>query len=375
MERTPAMAPSKVLEELLVEFPETFKKAGLALALSSGDCACDDIWMAPEGVRVGDLATVAPVLLEARATGETLEQLAIDVRLSDGVLQVIALQSKELLALRDVALAHGLKLRLLTTLPAAIADVFASEGRMSIRWAGQQVEVERREGGTGWRSIPVDVEIGAPESALTIGGLVLGTGQASATAAAFADPDAVPDALRGAPDCPKSFGERFRKPLATLAGALAVVLVSGGLFFRAQEQKFDAELVAARRVEADLWAKLFPDKKRVPGDLFRMARERLRESGNLPGASGHPSAFAHFVDLARHLPEAEGIGLSLESLDLSPEGGRMSAAVAAVQGDALRNAAILEAKISESSRIAARGDFEARQSDIQVRIKMDWRGR
>jgi len=375
IERNPDTAPSKVLERLLVDFPETFKKAGLAVALSSGDCACDDVWKAPDGVRIGDLGTVAPVLLEARATGDTLEQLAIDVRLRDGELQAVALPSKELLALKDAAEAHGTKLRLITGLPAAMADVFPQESLMAVHWAGQRIEVERREGGIGWRSVPIDGAEATETASLAMGGILLGSGQAAGTAAAFADPETVPDALRGSPDAPRSFGERFRKPLAALAGALVLALLSSGLVFRMHERRSEAELAAARRLEGDLWKRFFPGEKPVPGELLRVARERLRTSGSTQATAGNPSAFVHFVDLARHLPEAEGLGMSLESLDLTPEGGRMSATVSAVQGDTLRNAALLEARISESSRITARGDFEARATDIQVRIKMDWRGR
>lgn len=373
--RSPGTPPSVVLAELLAELPEAFKKQGIAVALSSGDLACDDVWKAPEGLRARDVAAVAPVLLEARATGETLEQLAIDVRLGAGELAAVALGTKELLELGLKARDRGVRLSLVTSLTAAIADVFAREGNAAIGWAGQRVEVERKDGKLAWRSVPLD---GAEESALAtlaIAGLALAPGQAAALAVALADPEVVPDALRGAPDAPRTFGERFRIPLRALGAAAALFLAALGLFFRAEGNRFQAELAVAEQAERSLWKRQFPDRPPVRGEFLRTAKERLRDSGQALGDAATPSAFHFFMDLGKHLPDAEALGLTLETLDVSPEGGRMSAAVASVPGDVLRNAALLEAKVNESSKMTARGDYEARERDVQVRLKMDYRSR
>jgi hypothetical protein len=369
--RLPATPPSMVLGELLSDIPEPFRKESVAVALSSGDLACDDNWESPDGLRTKDVAAVAPVLLEARSTGESLEHLSLDVRPEGGQLTAVALVTRELLTLRQVG-----RLRLVTSIPAAVAETFRKKGTHSLCWAGQRVEVERKEDTLAWRSMPWDRPEEVSAAPLEIGGLFLGPGTAAAMAVALADPDAVPDALRGAPDAPRSFGERFRIPLRAFSIASALFLAALGFFFRAENVRFGSELAAAEQAERNLALHHFSERTPVRGDLVRMVKDRLRDSGQ--GALGDvhvPSAFLFWLELVKHLPDVEALGLSLEALDISPEGGRLSAAVAAAPGDALRNAALLEAKLNESPKLTARGDFEARERDVQVRLKMDYRSR
>jgi hypothetical protein len=374
--RPPVAPPSLILGELLSDVPKPFRKESLAVALSSADLACDDIWEAPDGLRTKDVAAVAPVLLEARSTGESLEHLSIDVRAGAGQLTAVALVTRELLALREKAGVHGGRLRLVTSIPAAVSETYLRQGSYSLCWAGQRVEVERREENVAWRSMPWDRAEEVSAAPLEIGGLSLGPGTAAAMAVALADPDAVPNALRGAPDAPRSFGERFRIPLWAFSIASALFLVALGFFFRAENARLGFELAAAEQTERRLTLLHFPERLPVRGDLVRMVKDRLRDSGQ--GAAGDtpvPSAFRFWLELGKHLPDVESLGLSLESLDISPEGGRLSAAVASAPGDALRNAALLEAKLNESAKLSARGDFEARERDVQVRLKMDYRSR
>jgi len=373
--RPPDASPSRTLKDLLAELPERFRNQTLALALSSGDLACDDLWEAPEGLRARDVAAVAPVLLEARSTGETLEQLAVDVRLAGGTLAAVALGTQELQDLLRESKARGVRLRLVTSIPAALADVFGRKENVAISWAGQRVDVERRDGKILWRSVPQDGTEEPPATPLALGGLTLTPGQAAAVAVALADSEVLPDALRGAPGAPRSFGTRFRGPLRALAVAAALFLAALGLSFRAQERRFQAELAAGEQEERSLWKRHFSDRTPVRGDLLRAAKDRLRDSGQAGGDATVPSAFLFFMDLGRHLPDADALWLTLDTLDVSPEGGRMSASVSSVPGDVLRNAALLEAKVNESSRMTARGDFEARERDVQVRLKMDYRSR
>lgn len=374
--RPPAAPPSLVLGELLSDVPEPFRKETLAVALSSGDLACDDVWEAPHGLRTKDVAAVAPVLLEARSTGESLEHLSLDFRSGEGQLTAVALATRELLALREKAAAQGGRLRLITSIPAAIAETYLKQGSHSLCWAGQRVEVERKEEKLAWRSMPWDRAEDASATPLEIAGLSLGPGTAAAIAVALADHDAVPDALRGAPDAPRSGWERFRSPLQAISIASAFSLLAVGFFFRAEDARMGSELATAEQAERNLTLRQFPERTPVRGDLIRMVKDRLRDSGQ--GAAGDapvPSAFLFWLELGKHLPDVEALGLSLESLDISPEGGRLSAAVASSQGDALRNAALLEAKLNESAKLSARGDFEARERDVQVRLKMDYRSR
>jgi hypothetical protein len=320
-------------------------------------------------MKARDVSTIAPVLLEARSAGETLEGLSVDVRLSGERLEVAALESTTLREIQEATRLKAMTLRFVSSIPAVIAQVFPQEPRIALLWAGQRVEVERREEKLRWRSVPLDRvrgEEGSP--ALSLRGLVLHPGQVPALAAALAHVDFVPNVLRGAPDAPRSFGERFRTPLQMLGAAAALLLAACGLYFRAQEHRSRAELDAARSKEAELWKLRIPDRTYVKGDLLRVSKERLQSSGLGPGEGAIPSAFHFWMELGRCLPE-------VETLDLSPEGGRLSATVAAVPGDTVRNAALLEAKLNDSPKIAVRGDFETRGQDVQVRLKMDYRTR
>jgi hypothetical protein len=369
------MTPAGAVEALLGSLPRDRMVGRIAVSLASGDLACDDTWTAPPGLRAKDVRAIAPVLLEARSAGETLEGLSADFSLEQGNLTVVAVDTRVLAELREAVAKKNLALDLVTSIPAAVACAVRSGESCAFVWGRQHLELSSEAGRYVWRSVPADGAPAEPQPPVMIDGLSLAPEQLPAIATALCDPEMVPCALRGAPDAPRSFGERFRTSLLFLSGAAAVLLLAVGFHFRAQDRRFGVELAQADRFEADLWKRHFPGRTRVPGEFLRMAKERIRDSGVSGIEGGVPSVFLLLMDLARHLPEAEGIGMTLESLDLSPEGGRMTATVAAVQGDALRNAALLEGKISESSRISARGDFEARQGDVQVRLKMDWRSR
>ena len=73
------------------------------------------------------------------------------------------------------------------------------------------------------------------------------------------------------------------------------------------------------------------------------------------------------------MPEPEALGLTLESLDLAPDGGRISARLPAVKEDPLKNASQLESRLNQSSRMTARGDYEVRDGQVQVRLRMDYK--
>jgi len=376
IDRPIGMPVAETLRALLEELPGVAQGSPVGIVLASGDLACDDVWQAPQGMKARDIAAVAPVLLEARAAGETLEGLSVDIRLSREQLEVAALDNKTLREIQEAVRSKALTLELVTSIPAAIAEVFPRESRIALLWAGQRVEVDRREGPLRWRAVPMDRvrgEEGSPT--LSHQGLGLRPGQVAAVAAALAHPDLVPNVLRGAPEAPRTFEEKFRRPLRMLGFAAALLLVAAGLSFRVQEQCFRAELAAARNREAELWKFHFSDRTYVKGDLLRVAKEKLQGSGLAPGDGTIPSALCFWMELGRYLPDVESLGMTLETLDLSPEGGRLSATVAAVPTDTLRNAALLEAKLNDSQKIAVRGDFETRGSDVQVRLKMDYRPR
>jgi hypothetical protein len=102
-------------------------------------------------------------------------------------------------------------------------------------------------------------------------------------------------------------------------------------------------------------------------------RERLSDLGEIPGSTDFPSALAFWGEIGKRMPDPEAIGMTLESLDLAPDGGRISARVPAIQGDPLKNASQLEGQLNQSRKMAARGDYEVREGQVQVRLRLDFR--
>jgi len=356
----------------LSDVPAHLRRADLRIALSGGDVACDDLWESPQGLKPREVARIAPVLLEARAAGETLEDLSFDLSLEAGRLTAVAVRTELLRTLVNAAGEAGFRVTLVTSIPAALATAFPTEPRIVLAWEGQEIEVKREGISLSWRSRPKDGASGVQlEGSLRD----LTPAQAIAFAAATVNPERVPNALRGLPEAPRSFGERCRNPLMALTGTAALLLVSLGLLFRAEMDRLGAEVKDAIQVEADLVRRHFPERKAVRGELLRSVRDKLRDSGVAGAGGSSPSAFLFFADLGKHFPDVEPLGLSIEALDITPDGGRMTAAVLPAPGDPLRNASLLEARLNESVRIAARGDFEIRGNDVQVRLKMDHRAK
>src|SRR5439155_846638 len=79
IERPSGMSPAVAAERLLAALPRDLMPGRARISLASGDLACDDIWKAPEGLRSREVRAIAPILLEARAAGETLEGLSVDL--------------------------------------------------------------------------------------------------------------------------------------------------------------------------------------------------------------------------------------------------------------------------------------------------------
>lgn len=352
----------EILRELLQKVPGSSRKAPLAVALSDGDFACAETVPAGPSIRPRDLVRIAPSIAEAECAGETLEELAVDAAVLGKTLLAAALRRETLAEIRRVAAEAGVHLELVTAVPVALAAMLADGKSLELSWGGERTEAKREAGAVSWRSHPMDS-----------GDQDAGGGAPAAVAAAACDPESVPNLLRGAPDAPRSFGGRFRRPLLGLAGTSALLVLALGLEFRATRARVEMEKARASVLERELWAKYLPSEKERPGQLLWTVRERLRAAGAGGGGPAYPSAFLFWHEIARRIPEADELGMTLETLDLSPEGGRLSAVVSAVPGDPLRNAALLEAKLGQSQVMTARGDYEARAKDVQVRLRMDYR--
>jgi hypothetical protein len=374
IDRAEGQSPSVVLQSLLSAVPKDLARNPIHVALSWGEFACADALPLPGRVKSSAISKVAPGLCESRSAGEALEDLSIDVLPRGEGVWALALGSEILSGLTTVAGVSGLVLGLVTATPVALAEVLEDDASLQLVHGGERTEIRKEKGRAAWRVFPVNRAAWQEGGEIpTILGLQVTPGQAGAVAVALADPLVVPNILRGAPDAPRTFGARFHRPLSWLGVAAALFFLSLGLFFRAVEARSRSEQKAALAQEEGLWKKFLPERPRKQGELLRTMKEILKDSGGVSVEGDFPSALAFWAEIAVHLPDVEPMGMTLESLDLTPEGGRLSAVVVSVPGDPLRNAALLEGQLGLSERLAARGDYETREKDIQVRLKMDYR--
>jgi hypothetical protein len=153
--------------------------------------------------------------------------------------------------------------------------------------------------------------------------------------------------------------------------AAALLLAAVGVFFHRRARQEEADLRAVRQGLADLSTRLLPDRPAADPGLLRALKFRLADGAD--GAGAPPSALAFWSELARHFPDPEAIGLTLESLDLAPEGGRLSARVPAAADDPLKNAARLEGELNQSPKVRTRGDYEVKDGQVLIRLRMDYK--
>ncbi len=369
--RTEGTGAARTLAELLEALPAEWRKvARVSIALSASDCATADVWELPAGFRGSALAKLLPALTEARSAGDNLEELAIHGVTVGGTVRAIALRNELLGEIRTALASAGLKAALVTSIPAALADAFSGHARLVVPCPGETVELLKRDGRAEWSSFPVDGASQDPGVPLTWKGASVPLALAPAFAAAVARAESVPDALRGAPDAARGFAGRLRSPLLGVGGAAALLLLALGIRFETDRAHSAAILARARMDERGLWKKHLPDEPAVEGGFLRALKTRLKASGESPDESSQPSALDLWCEIGKRLPEVEGLGLTLESLDLSPEGARLVAAVAAPPEERLRHASLLERSLNAGDAISASGDFEARERDVQVRLRI-----
>ncbi len=375
--RIPGDSAADCLEALLGVLPVEYLRTPVSLALSAGELACSDTWDLPEELTKSAAAKLAAVLCEARCAGETLETLSLDVRQNDRSIVAVALRTDLLVALQRVASARGSRLSRITSLPAALADTFTDETPLVVRFGGEEISIERGEVRTGWRSFPIDCgeERAGEGNGIPWQGTSISSALAPAFAAALADSDRVPDALRGLPGAPGRTLERLRTPLVGLAAAATLFLLALGIHFQSKRAEAERHLVAVRALESDLWKRHWPARAPKEGGLLQAMRAHLRESGAQPGDAVVPSALSLWSEIGKGLPDVETLGMTLESLDLSPEGGKLVATLPVAPGDKLKNAGILEKGLNQSEGILVRGEYEAREKDVQVRLRIDARDR
>ncbi len=266
---------------------------------------------------------------------------------------------------RQLPLPPGLTPRRVTSTPAALADVF---GECAFTANGDRFEVWRDENGKlQGRSYPVDGP--DDDGLLKCKDREIPIKYAAAFASVMCDPDRVPNYADRLPGATKARLDRLREPILNVAAAAALLLAGLGVWFHREKGREEAELAAARRATAELSRRVLPAK--APGDsgLAKAMLRRLGESGDDAG----PSALVLWTEIGRHMPDPDPLGLQVESLDLSPEGGRLSARLPAGKDDPLKNAAALEGHLNQSAKLRTRGDYEVRDGHVQVRLRMEFK--
>jgi hypothetical protein len=257
--------------------------------------------------------------------------------------------------------------RCLTSVPAALANVFEE---CSFSTGGERFEVWRdAEGVARARSYPIE---GPDEDgSLRYKDLEVPIAFATAFAAAMCDPDRVPNHAHLLPGTTKARWTRLREPILNLATAAALLLAGLGIWFHREKAREEAYLEDSRQATVELWTRVLPadvpKESGLPGAMLR----RLRDAGE--GDAGGPSALAFWAAIGQQFPDPEPLGLCVESLDLSPEGGRLSARLPAAKENPLKNATALEGHLNQSERVRARGDYEVLDGQVHVRLRMEFK--
>lgn len=370
--RAAGVPASQSLTDLLQRLPPDLRKSPLRLALSPADLACADVMDRPEGVHDSALARLGPALCEARCAGESVEELSADVMPLGAALCAVAVRSSVLADLRRAAADQSMPLTLVTAVPAALAKSLPPEVN-EVRWGGEHIEFKRADGEVRWRAFPVEGEVENGNGPIIIEGTEAPLEHAAALAAAVTDEDSVPNLLRGAADAPRSRLARYRAPLLGIGAAAMALFLALGWRFHADRAASMAEGKEAAKAGRELWKKYLPGQAPADGGLLSAMRRRLSEIGEIEGGEAGASALSFWAEIARHLPDPDAIGLTLETLDLSPDGGRLAARVETAPGDPLKNAALLEGRLNNSDRLTARGDYETRDQEVHVRLRIDYR--
>jgi hypothetical protein len=369
--RAGGQSASKALEDVLRQLPDTFRGLSVSLVLSPGDLACSDVVDLSPGVTHRSLPRLGPALCEARCAGESMEDLSADLVPAGSQVHAVAMRTRAVEELRAVVIGRGLSLKLVTAAPIAMGYAFR-DGPLDITAAGERCQLERIGDSLTWRSFPVDVvEDQVLKGALSLNGDPIPAGQAAAIAVILADPDEVPNLLCGLPGAPRSFGARCRN--AFLALGVTAILLLGALAFQFdRESRINAsDLNQVRQAENRLWAKYLPGRAPREGELLRAMKRHLAETGAQSSEAGPLSVLTLWAEIAKQLPDVDELGVTLETLDLSPEEGRFTFRVPAPADDPMRNAALIEERLNKSDKIRARGDYEVKDKEVVVRLRVE----
>lgn len=407
----PGETPANALRALFSQVPSNLPFREVRIALSPRWLACADL-VEVKLRSEARIEAVAASLAEGRCAGESVEELAVDVvrvaATPTGSRVAVQAMTQALLAELRAAVRErfpGANLSLVTSTPAALAEALArgSAGKnprtIALESGGEGLAVAfDNDGPVQWRAFPVRdaapttpeewmqiaASLGAPEGALHIHAseatpVQLGEefrvdpALASAVAACLVDPQRGANLLRGAAGTPRSAGARLGGALQVLGAAAVLVLAALACLFHVKAGNAREVSGGLRQAEESLWKEAFPARPFQPGLLLQEIDKVTTHQEKNADANDLPSALKFWSELGKVMPNADEIGLTLDALQLGPEGGRMTARMEARGIDALQEAAKLERAMNASKRLAARGEFEARGQEILVRMRLDYK--
>lgn len=388
------------LQGILSSLSAEWHAADVRLVLSAGDVACADCFEVPFKTE-SEIEDTAASLAEGRCAGESAEELAIAIRQAvrrkDGsCVHALALKQAQLKELRDVfsqALPSA-RLTLISSALPLLSSMLTQDGFyvLDARAAGEVLSVLMKDGvAQQWASCPrghSEVGVNADVVAQSFGNsekLETFAGEISlkanlkappefavAYAALECEPAQVLNILAIAPDAQKASTGRLRGAWMRTAVAAMLLFGAAGFYFDTVASRAAQALEIVDAKERELWKQRFPSKQYLPGALHASMTKMLADHTKGEGANQFPSALGFWGEMVAHMPNPEQVGLSIESLQLSHDGGRLVGHVDKASDDVLKNASMLEAHLNTSKLMQTRGEYETRDKDIVVRLRMDY---
>jgi hypothetical protein len=379
---------------LLRDLPAHVTPTEIAVAFSPGELACADCFFTPYRA-APQLEAVIGSLAEERACGESADELALDfqqvaVTKAGSLIELVAVRQDVLKALcAELGRVSAAPVVLVTAIPVALAHACAlTDGPhvFELESAGESILLHMAKGQPqDWRCLPIDTpgrdatppvltHAGQAALALLDGGIAVELALLPAAAAAALDPRRALNLLRGAAGAPKSVAARLRRPLLQAAGAAALLFLAGGVCFSRKADALAQTLARCEQLEQRLGETCLPGGRRAGTQpLISRMKRALVEHNRTRDINPAFSALSFWSEIATHMPVPDRIGLALESLQLGPDSGRLVAKVDTTPNDPLANAALLERTLNSSPALTARGEYEAKSTEVVVRMRLDYK--
>jgi len=374
-------APAALSALLGMAKPHLLRGAQIRIALSNAFLACAD-FVPLQLSSESQIEAVAPALAESRAAGETAEELAVDVMkvgatAGGSLVQLLAAPKSLIADLLKVVKEHAPKAEV-TLVTAATFSVHAAAAakplELALSTAGETFLV----GAGQVRSHPISRKPSAQSSGFAV----------------INDDDeehdikGVTPRLKGRQLCAaglltvcpfrecnlvrRSVKRRslFRR-IPWVAAAAATLLISVARYFNIESDRLSSEVEALRDAEREAWSAVFPAKRYERDRLVSAMKQSIDEHANFKLANSSKSSLVLWRELGKRMPDPEAVGLTMESLHLGTDGGRLVARVTAGQGNALSNASKFEQSLNASDLFIARSEFENKGQEVLVRMRLD----